>query len=229
LFWSSKPVTAQQSVAGPKFTLKLALGVYFSVVGDFTHPIRQLKAFDEIKGLRTSPVSTVSLGLPKGTSSVASYSDQWPQRFLEEKRRILSAFAQIRCEIYHIGSTSITGLPAKPVIDIALALESDFEMSEVISTFKSLGYKHHDPKDTNENHWFEYGHPLTYYQAYTFAHNSSELSRHLIFCKELATNMKTRMAYAEIKQEASKRFGKDPKQYVEFKRGFIDEVIASSQ
>ncbi|MGZ0708706.1 GrpB family protein [Coraliomargarita sp. W4R53] len=67
-----------------------------------------------------------------GTSSVAPYSNEWPIRFLEKKERIRSAFSHLSCGIYHAGSSSITNLPAKPVIDIALALESNFSMSDVL-------------------------------------------------------------------------------------------------
>jgi GrpB-like predicted nucleotidyltransferase (UPF0157 family) len=174
------------------------------------------------------PHSTKSLGLLKGTSTVVPYSNEWPIRFKEERNRILRAFSNIKCDLEHIGSTAIKDLPAKPVIDIALALEPKFKMNEVISTFKSLGYRHHKPKKSTDNHWFEYGEDRSYYQAYVFTRDSMELNRHLIFCKELTSNAKARNAYAQIKQEASKRFGNAPRQYVEFKRSFIDEIIKNA-
>ena len=60
----------------------------------------------------------MKLGIANSAVQIVSYSDLWPQAFEIEKNRILKNISSHTCFVEHIGSTSIPGLSAKPIIDI---------------------------------------------------------------------------------------------------------------
>jgi GrpB-like predicted nucleotidyltransferase (UPF0157 family) len=70
------------------------------------------------------------LGLPKGIVKLEPHSEQWRQLFAEEATRIREVVGEYVLAIEHVGSTSINGIAAKPIIDMAVSVEkaTDGEM-----------------------------------------------------------------------------------------------------
>ncbi|PQP87420.1 GrpB family protein [Paenibacillus sp. AR247] len=60
------------------------------------------------------------------------YKSEWLQQFEQERERLRTAFEDNAVAIEHIGSTSIMGLPSKPIIDIAVGVASLSEMDSLI-------------------------------------------------------------------------------------------------
>ncbi len=73
---------------------------------------------------------------------VVEYNPQWPSFYEQEKERILSLIADDIIAIEHIGSTSVPGLGAKPVIDMMVGLRSLTEAANCIAPLQSLGYEY---------------------------------------------------------------------------------------
>lgn len=171
------------------------------------------------------PISTETLGLPKGSARVTSYKKEWPLRFSEEKVRILNMFECHNVEIHHIGSTSVPGLRSKPVIDMAMVFKNKMVMPQINTLFKQLGYICHKPRKKNESYWYEYGKDLTFFQVYIFSSESKEFIRLLKFTQILIDNEEDRMDYQRLKDYLSKQYGNDPQGYVRGKRKFINQLI----
>ena len=74
--------------------------------------------------------------------TLAPYDPDWPAAFEAEAGRIGSALGPRARRIEHIGSTSVPGLLAKPVIDIAVAVDSAAEAEACVAPLQSLGYEH---------------------------------------------------------------------------------------
>lgn len=82
------------------------------------------------------------LGLRRGSSVVEPYDPNWPVLFEEERRRIVAAIGHIVVDVHHVGSTSIPGMPAKPILDIAVLL-NDFDDGErCVEPLEKIGYLH---------------------------------------------------------------------------------------
>ena len=171
------------------------------------------------------PISTDTLGLPKGSSKVTRYESDWPLRFSEEKARILSVFADADVQVHHIGSTSVPGLRSKPVIDMAMEFGGELPMEAISRAFRRLGYRCHRPRKTNEGYWYEYGEDLTFFQVYVFASGSLELMRLLRFTQVLTDNRQAKLDYQDLKDHLSEKYGDDPRAYVREKREFIDRLM----
>src|SRR3954470_9723667 len=80
--------------------------------------------------LRTSTVGELTaLAAP---ILLVDYDPQWPHRFQEEAQRISAALSQRALRVEHVGSTSIPGLTAKPIIDIVLVLADSGNETEYL-------------------------------------------------------------------------------------------------
>ena len=82
----------------------------------------------------------MDLGLPDGIVKLTSFNPAWSESFAEEKERLDQAVGPQVVEIQHIGSTSIPGMRAKPILDIGIAVV-DFEAAKgCIDPIMGLGY-----------------------------------------------------------------------------------------
>src|ERR1043165_3962036 len=73
---------------------------------------------------------------------IAEYSADWPLNFERLKAVYLQTLAGIKADVQHVGSTSVPGLAAKPVIDIDIIIESKEELPDVVAGLVTLGYEH---------------------------------------------------------------------------------------
>jgi len=72
---------------------------------------------------------------------IEPYSQEWPRRFEEERKRIASALGATARRIEHVGSTAVHGLAAKPVIDIMVSVEDPEDEGAFVGPFESIGYE----------------------------------------------------------------------------------------
>jgi GrpB-like predicted nucleotidyltransferase (UPF0157 family) len=64
------------------------------------------------------------IGLRRGTVKVVAHNPKWAEYFRKEKQLLLKTMGQKVVDIRHIGSTSIPGMPAKPIVDILAAVKT---------------------------------------------------------------------------------------------------------
>lgn len=86
-------------------------------------------------------------------SKFTNYQEGWVGKFEREKRKLQDVFVDSALEIEHIGSTSIPGLSAKLIIDIAVLVESIDNISKIVSTVSSLGCKY-EPSMSSAERFF---------------------------------------------------------------------------
>lgn len=86
------------------------------------------------------PECSMSLGLPRGHNYLVRYDPDWPRLFEEERTRLRSALAGEAVDIQHVGSTAVSGLRAKPIIDIAMGAQSHTMVDQWRDAMASLGY-----------------------------------------------------------------------------------------
>ena len=79
---------------------------------------------------------------------IADYDPQWLAQYEEEGQRLLSVLQPVAVQIEHIGSTSVPGLAAKPIIDISVSVRALAEVAVYAAALRSLGYEEHpvDPR-----------------------------------------------------------------------------------
>ena len=143
-------------------------------------------------------------GAAPGTGiEVTEYDPAWPQRYEELAARIRAALGWRALQLEHVGSTSVPGLPAKPIIDIDLTVADPDREQDYIPRLEAAGYI----LVIREPWW--YGHRALRADTpprsnlHVFGFDSPEPVRHRIFRDWLRGNPTDRDSYAAIKRQAA--------------------------
>lgn len=89
------------------------------------------------------------------TSEFEEYNAHWPAQFQTEASAIRSAIEPIwLVNIWHVGSTSIPGMLAKPEIDILVILKPEARFSDHFQRIESLGYRFRGEEPGEPSHWY---------------------------------------------------------------------------
>ncbi len=164
------------------------------------------------------------LGLEKGVVRLVPYSAEWRQYFELEKNSLLSVLGTTILDIQHVGSTSIPGMPSKPIIDIAIAV-ADFEQARVcIPLIEPLGYEYKGEFGIPRRHYFVKGDPRTFH-IHMSEITSDEWQNTLFFRDYLRHHADLSDEYAGLKYKLAQRYPLDREAYLQGKADFIQRII----
>lgn len=156
--------------------------------------------------------------------TIVDYDPRWPSRFerrAAELQRILGGRARL---IEHIGSTSVPGLSAKPIIDIVVGIDDPDDEQAYLPDLEAAGYdlRVREP----EHRCLRIGEPDEPVNLHCYPPDHVETRRYLAFRDRLRASDADRDLYAETKRELAKREWRDINYYAEAKRPVIDEILA---
>jgi len=164
--------------------------------------------------------------------TVVDYNPLWVKKYEEESLHIKGILSDNCIAIYHIGSTSVEGLVAKPIIDIMVAVRSLEKVDCVAEAFSKIGYEYLGEFGIEGRRYLRKGGDERTHQIHIFqADDWNNIGRHLAFRDYMRTHEKEREEYAKIKIELAKRFPYDIDGYCDGKENFVREMeeIALSQ
>jgi GrpB-like predicted nucleotidyltransferase (UPF0157 family) len=168
-----------------------------------------------------------ALGLASKTVRVVPYDARWPALFAAEEARIRTALDGIPLELEHVGSTSVPGLAAKPIIDIMAGRLADVPAERVIPLLVKAGYEHRGDRGLPGREFFRRGDPRSYH-VHLVDLASHYWREHLGFRDRLRADPATLAEYASLKRALAARFPFDREKYIEGKADFIQGVIADT-
>ena len=159
---------------------------------------------------------------------VLPYNAQWKQDFLKIKAELTNALGQLVIGIEHVGSTSVQGLSAKPIIDIDVIIKDFTILEDVISALRKIGYQHEGNLGIAGREAFKYDgkEHLQKHHLYVCPEDSPELKRHIAFRDYLRTHPNAVQKYSHIKEEGAKQYPDDIERYIEHKSPFIEKIYA---
>ena len=159
---------------------------------------------------------------------VLPYDEQWKQDFLKIKAELADALGALAIRIEHVGSTSVPGLSAKPIIDIDVVIKDYTVLQDVIFALSKIGYQHEGDLGINGREAFKYDgkEHLKKHHLYVCPENSPELKRHITFRDYLRNHPESVREYSQIKEEGAKQYPDDIERYIEHKSPFIEKVYA---
>jgi GrpB-like predicted nucleotidyltransferase (UPF0157 family) len=163
---------------------------------------------------------------------IATYNPEWVGMYEAEAEKIKEVFGKDLLGIEHIGSTSVPGLPAKPIIDIMVLLENQEKADEFIPALQNLGYPFdselHARTPSPERHLFRKGNPTEFHLSIAYADKGSFWKRQLAFRDYLREHPEERDRYAALKQKLIKEdpTGKDT--YIGAKTDLVNEMLDKS-
>ncbi len=165
---------------------------------------------------------------------IVPYRTEWPNLFESEARLLGRAFGTLALSIEHVGSTSVPGLAAKPVIDIQISLAALEPRSRLEEILFGLGYWHVDLGDFDSvypffvkpNQW-----PSTHHVHLCVAGGAQE-RRHLLFRDQLRGSPELARRYEALKYDlADRHHGRTRESreaYSLAKTSFVEAVLRSA-
>ncbi len=168
------------------------------------------------------------IGLPKGTVKLVAHSAGWRELFEAEKTLLRSVIGKLALEVEHIGSTSVCGLEAKPIIDMAVAVREILEAAECVAPLEGVGYVYRGENGIPGRHYFRKGDPTLYHLH--MVELSSEFWRaHLLFRDYLRGHQEVAAEYGKLKRELAMRYPFNREAYTEGKAAFIEGVLKRAE
>jgi GrpB-like predicted nucleotidyltransferase (UPF0157 family) len=158
---------------------------------------------------------------------IESYNPSWPDTYERERAAIVQAIGTYIANIEHIGSTSIPGLAAKPIIDIAISLKIYPLPAEAITAIEALGYEHMGEYGIRERHYFR-KHGLQSYHVHTYSPGNAEYEAHILFRDYLRAHPKAARQYEQIKRRLAARHT-DGNAYAADKTDFVKGTLAEAR
>jgi GrpB-like predicted nucleotidyltransferase (UPF0157 family) len=157
---------------------------------------------------------------------VVPYNEQWPKEFEKIKVEIFAALGQLTVSIEHVGSTSVQGLWAKPVIDIDVVIPDNKFLPQVINKLKNIGYQYEGNLGIEGREAFRYDNKpeLMLHHLYVCPQNSKELKRHLAFRDFLRTHPDAVTVYSQVKREGASLFPENIDAYIQYKSPIIEKI-----
>ncbi|MDF2505152.1 GrpB family protein [Clostridium sp.] len=154
---------------------------------------------------------------------VEDYNPNWKYEFEKIEAELRTVLKDV-ISIEHVGSTSVEGLAAKPIIDIDIIIEDNFQ--EVKNQLGTIGYIHEGDLGISGREAFKYRNKdcLMTHHLYVCNKNNEELHRHITFRDYLRNNKKERERYSLIKKEMAAKYPEDIDSYISGKQDVILEI-----
>ena len=160
-------------------------------------------------------------GREKREIFIAEYDPAWPERYARERGKVLGALGSRALLVEHIGSTSVPGLAAKPIVDVLVAV-ADAEDDAVVAALEGAGYvlRVREP-----------GHrmvrtPELDVHVHVWRDGSDEARKDIAFRDRLRASAEDRAAYERLKRELAPRDWEDLNAYAAAKGPLIEAILS---
>jgi GrpB-like predicted nucleotidyltransferase (UPF0157 family) len=156
--------------------------------------------------------------------SVVNYDPRWPHLFQREAERIQAILRDRALRIEHVGSTSVPGLAAKPIIDILLVVADSAEESDYAPALEAAGYR----LRIRESEWHEhrmFKGPDTDLNLHVFSNGCPEIQRMFAFRDWLRKDETDRELYVRTKRELAQSDWKYTQNYADAKTAVIAQIM----
>ena len=156
---------------------------------------------------------------------LVEYDPTWPGRFELERQRIEGALGARARLVEHIGSASVVGLAAKPIIDICVAVDDSSDEASYIPDLEAARYE----LRVREPDWHEHRMLRTTARdvhVHVFTIGSSEIDRYLAFRNWLRANDADRELYASTKRSLAQRDWPTMQHYADAKTDVVESILA---
>jgi GrpB-like predicted nucleotidyltransferase (UPF0157 family) len=156
--------------------------------------------------------------------TLVEYDPGWPELFARESERIRAALGDTALLVEHVGSTSVPGLVAKPVMDMLLVVPNSAEERCYLPRLQAAGYA----LRIREPDWFEhrmFKGPDTDVNLHVFTQGASEIDRMLRFRDRVRADEADRQLYARTKRELAQRVWRHVQHYADAKTAIVEEIV----
>jgi len=163
-----------------------------------------------------------------GKIQVVDYDPAWPGLFRQEADRIRAVLGERVVQLEHIGSTSVPGLAAKPIIDILLVVPDSSDEPAYLPDLEAAGYT----LVIREPDWHQHRclkGPGTNINLHVYSPGCPEIERYLIFRDRLRGHPGDRASYQRAKRKLAERDWTYVQEYADAKTEVVEGIIARAR
>ena len=161
---------------------------------------------------------------------VVEYDPAWVKKYEHEVEVLRDVFGELLIDIHHIGSTSIPGIHAKPIIDIMPVVKDVARVDDYNDALIALGY---EPRGENgiagRRYFSKGGAERRSHHIHAYQPGNPEIARHLDFRDYLRAHPERAAVYEQVKITAAAAHPHDIYGYMDMKNAIIQEIIAEAQ
>lgn len=160
-----------------------------------------------------------------GTIELRESDPVWPGRFTREAARIAAVLGERALRIEHIGSTSVPGLAAKPIIDVLLVVAAAGDEAAYVDALEAGGYVLRIRESDPEDHRMFKG-PDTDVNLHVLSQGSPEIERYVRFRDRLRESRTDRERYERAKRGLAGKTWTYVQNYADAKSTVVEEILA---
>ena len=149
----------------------------------------------------------------------------WPRLFAREEARIREALGERALLVEHVGSTSVPGLAAKPIVDVLLVVAGAADEPSYVPALEAAGYLFHRREPDWHEHRLFKG-PDTALNLHVFSEGCVEIERMLRFRDRLRADGADRELYLRAKRRLAEREWGRVQEYADSKGTVVEEILA---
>jgi GrpB-like predicted nucleotidyltransferase (UPF0157 family) len=156
---------------------------------------------------------------------ITKYDPKWPILFEELRVKLSELLGDMVSAIEHVGSTSVWGLAAKPIVDLDVLLASAAYFPETIRRLATLGYEHQGDLGIIGREAISIPPNLFAHHLYVCLPNCEEFRRHILLRNYLRSHPAEVSAYSNLKWDLFAKFGNDRAAYIQGKDDFVKQLV----
>ena len=155
---------------------------------------------------------------------VADYDPKWPEMFEAEAALVREIIGDNLITIFHIGSTAVPGLKAKPVIDMLPVVRDVAALDGLTREFAAAGYEAMGEFGLTGRRYFRKGGANRTHRLPAYHYDAGHaIARHVAYRDYMRAHAEARAAYGELKASLASRFPDDIGAYCDGKDEFVKE------
>ncbi len=155
---------------------------------------------------------------------VIDHQDEWQTLFSKEVRLLSDIFGKELTAVHHIGSTSVPGMYAKPVIDMIPVVKNIDHTDAYNLTLTEAGYEPRGENGLPGRRFFMKGGDDRTHHLHIYEQGNPEIDRHLAFRDYLRSHPKAAETYSSLKKELAARFPYDMESYIDGKAAYVSNL-----
>ena len=167
-------------------------------------------------------------GPPRHAVVVVDYDEDWPRRFEELRARTWSVVSDVALRIEHVGSTSVPGLAAKPIIDLSVVVAARNDVPLTIARLATLGYQHRGNLGIEDREAFDHPDDRPRHNLYVCPEGTIGLVNQVAMRDYLRARPDAAREYGALKKQLARQFPDDIDSYVYGKTDFVLRALRAA-
>ncbi|WP_042143282.1 GrpB family protein [Paucisalibacillus sp. EB02] len=156
--------------------------------------------------------------------TVTPYNQEWIKQFQLEALKLKEIFGHEIVEVFHIGSTAVPGLSAKPIIDMMPVVYDITRIDNYDEEMIKIGFKPKGENGIQGRRYFQKGGDQRTHHVHVYGKGNKEIIRHLAFRNYLREHPEDAKRYGSLKEQLAIRFPFDIESYISGKHDLALEI-----